>query len=115
MHKISRFEANSAVKKGAVLRSGVRVSKIVRPVGNELETTDQELAEGNSIDVIGCSGLESSNKRRWELFGTGGVAALHDTAESTAAAAAHYSLGQYDAVIVTGERERFSFIRSNLT
>ena len=106
MHKISRFEANSAVKKGAVLRSGVRVSKIVRPVVNELQTVTEGLAEVNSIDTIGFSGSESSNKRRWELFGTGGVAALHDTAENTAAAATHYSLGQYDAVIVTGEPVR---------
>lgn len=103
MHKISRFEANSAVTKGAVLRSGVRVSKIAHPEDNELETVTQGLAEGNFISGIGCNGSKSSTRRRWELFGTGGVAALHDTAETTAAAATHHSLGRFDAVIVTGE------------
>lgn len=103
MHKISRFEANSAVKKGAVLRSGVRVSKIARPEDNELETVMQGIVEGSFISGIGCNGSESTTRRRWELFGTGGVAALHDTAETTAAAATHHSLGRFDAVIVTGE------------
>jgi hypothetical protein len=107
MHKISRFEANSAVKRGAVLRSGVRVSKIARPVENELKEKSQEQG------LNGCSGSECSIRRRWELFGTGGVAALHDTAESTAAAATHHSLGQYDAVIVTGKRAKL-FLSRNL-
>jgi hypothetical protein len=102
MHKLSRFEANSAVKKGAVLNSGVRVSKIApiaphscSPVA--LKTTLSKIPNNEAEP-----GEESSLTAKWELYGTGGIAALHDTAESTAALAVHHSLGLFDAVIVTG-------------
>mmetsp|Transcript_28349 Transcript_28349/g.27168 ORF Transcript_28349/g.27168 Transcript_28349/m.27168 type:complete len:500 (-) Transcript_28349:66-1565(-) len=71
MHVISRYEATTAVTKGAVLKSGVRVSKI-------LPTED-----------------------KWELMGLGGVAALHDSPEDVASRAFHHSLGIFDMVIVT--------------
>lgn len=119
MQKVSRFEASSAVQKGATLMSGVRVSKITRI--NRLPTTavtatdnTQESKPDNMIDIDpqkarngSVSDSELALKGRWELFGTGGVAALHDTAESCAAAAEHYSLGIFDAVIVTGNLKIF--------
>ena len=114
MQKIARYEANAAVSKGAVLRSGVRVSKIVPAVVQDLESISSSKA--NVIDpdrVTAQTDTETGDSKRdgrqkWELFGIGGTAALHDTAETIAARATHHSLGLFDAVIVTGAVD-FSF------
>ena len=128
IHKIARFEASSAVKKGAVLRSGVRVSRIT-PISNQLlmlkkggeeegDGNDREASSGDRGDskvpsvsrgaeeelkVAGNGEGSLENGLKWELYGVGGTAALHDTAEKTAAAAVHTSLGRFHSVIVTGQ------------
>jgi hypothetical protein len=132
MHTISRFEAKSAVKRGAVLNSGVRVSKIL-PFKQTLGSDSDVIVDGriekntNSSDEesypskvnVECSLDKNQNKnqnkdenednesqdrnknedknRKWELFGTGGAAALHDSAEKVASGVNHYSLGTFDA------------------
>jgi hypothetical protein len=102
MHKLSRFEANSAVKKGAVLNSGVRVSKIA-PIALHSSSPTPPKTTLSKIPTNAAEPREESSViAKWELYGTGGIAALHDTAESTAALAVHHSLGLFDAVIVTG-------------
>ena len=120
MHSIARYEASAAVNRGVILRSGVRVSKIVpiskplmvqrndlekkrnRPIG--VERNEKWLGNENDDEETwnekGAGAVSKSLK--WELFGVGGSAALHDTAETTAAAAQHHSLGCYHSVIVTG-------------
>jgi hypothetical protein len=142
MHTISRFEAKSAVKKGAVLNSAVRVSKILpstQTLGSDSDVIVDGLIEKNTHSSgeesypgkvnAECSlnknqnnnkytdnenldenKNEDSNKnknknkdRKWELFGTGGAAALHDSAEKVASGVNHYSLGTFDAVILTGK------------
>lgn len=95
---MSRFEANSAVKKGAVLKSGVRVSKIV-PFASPACSSIPLQIPNNSTEPK----EDLVHTKKWELYGTGGMAALHDTAEATAALAVHHSLGLFDAVIVTGD------------
>ena len=136
MHTISRYEAKSAVKNGAILKSGVRVSKILPYVKNVLDVKNVLGSESHShshSDMITADGKMKINdnttntstntntvtgekkiagkdteecslnkNKKWELFGTGGVAALHDSAESVASGVNHYSLGIFDAVIVTG-------------
>ena len=112
MHTISRFEAKSAVNKGAVLNAGVRVSKIL-PFGNITLGSESDAIVGSKTDVNATSvdaetytrsvRSECSLHKEWELFGTVGVAALHDSAESVASGANHHSLGIFDAVIVTGK------------
>jgi hypothetical protein len=124
MHTISRFEAKSAVKRGAILNSGVRVSKIL-PFKQNLGSDSDVIVDGRieSTNSSGeesypgkvnaeCSSNKSQNKdenknkdkdRKWELFGTGGAAALHDSAEKVASGVNHYSLGTFDAVILTGK------------
>lgn len=104
MHTISRFEAKSAVKRGAILNSGVRVSKIL-PFKQTLGC-DSDSGEGSLPRKVSeeCSLNKDKNKdRKWELFGTGGAAALHDSAEKVASGVNHYSLGTFDAVILTGK------------
>ena len=139
MHTISRYEAKSAVKNGAILMSGVRVSKILPYVKkvlgsdsyshshSDMTTADGKMKINNNTtdtntntntDTVTNTGTDtgedkvagnfleecSLNKnKKWELFGTGGVAALHDSAESVASGVNHYSLGIFDAVIVTGK------------
>ena len=133
MHTISRYEAKSAVGNGATLKSGVRVSKILPYVKNVLGSesnshsdmitadgkmkinnnttstntnTNTNTNTGTSEEKVAEKNSEvcSLNKnKKWELFGTGGVAALHDSAESVASGVNHYSLGIFDAVIVTGK------------
>lgn len=143
MHTISRYEAKSAVKHGAVLKSGVRVSKILPYVQNVLDVKnvvgsqpdsyshshsdmitanekmeiDNNITNRNTDTNIGTGTVAGEEKvagnvieecsskknKKWELFGTGGVAALHDSAESVASGVNHYSLGIFDAVIVTGK------------
>lgn len=102
MHKLSRFEANSAVKKGAILNSGVRVSKIA-PISQQYSSSGPPATLLSTTPSNPTGPREDPlDTKKWELFGTGGIAALHDTAESTAALAVHHSLGLFDAVIVTG-------------
>ena len=118
MHSIARYEASAAVKRGATLRSGVRVSKIF-PLNKPLMVQRDDL-ESKRSRAIGVKRNEKwlgnenddeetwnekgalNNSLKWELFGVGGTAALHDTAEITAAAAQHHSLGCFHSVIVTG-------------
>ena len=136
MHTISRFEAKSAVQKGAILNSGVRVSKIL-PFERTLGSDSDAIIVDGKIDKDTDSSAEASypgkvssecslnksedenkdvnkdenknqnqnqnNGRKWELFGTGGPAALHDSAEKVASGVNHYSLGTFDAVVLTGK------------
>lgn len=122
LHTICRYEANTAERKGAVINRGVRVSKIVPIDSEDNETNETNESNDNNIKRI-RKAIDTKNETkketketketkgkakgkgmglRWELFGTGGSAALHDTAESIAGNAVHYSLGKFDAVIVTG-------------
>lgn len=102
MHKLSRFEANAAVKQGAVLKSGVRVSKIQPIAPHSGSPVPPKTTPCKIPNNVAGPREESLLTRKWELYGTGGMAALHDTVESIAALAVHHSLGSFDAVIVTG-------------
>ena len=120
MHSIARYEASAAVNRGVIVRSGVRVSKIV-PISKPLmvQSDDVENKKNRAIGVernekwLGNKNDDEetwnekgtgavSKSLKWELFGVGGSAALHDTAEIIAAAAQHHSLGCFHSVIVTG-------------
>lgn len=76
MHQIARHQCNTGALNGATIMSGTRVSGI-------------EAAPS------------SHDKPRWELFGTSGTPAFHNTAEDDAKSTHPSSLGQFDAVIFT--------------
>ena len=74
MHRIARYQACMAEKSGATLRSGTRVS------------STRAATDGGG----------------WELFGTSGHAAFHNTAETAVSGGvSDTSLGTFDAVVFT--------------
>lgn len=83
MHRIARHQCQVAAVNGAVIMSGTRVSDIV------------------------SANPSTFGKPRWELFGTSGTPAFHNTPEADAKSFMPISLGIFDAVIFTDPSSSF--------
>lgn len=75
MHNIARYQARMAIASGATLLTATRVSSV--------------------------QAAPDAGDRRWQVLGTSGFSALHNTPEVAAAGDAPKPLGMFDAVIFT--------------